>query len=78
MRNLNVEHLDQVKEAVLEIDGTLSILFYPDVDVKYGLSLFPSSYKSIGLADSNGPYACMYCEYIVVNIKQDSIERSMS
>src|SRR5690606_29742691 len=60
LRNLNVEHLGQVKEGVLEIDGTLSVLFYPDEEVKYGLPLFPSSYKSVDIRTSEGPFACMY------------------
>lgn len=65
LRNLNVEHLGQVKEGVLEVDGTLSLLFYEDDDVKYGLPLFPSSYKEIDVNVTQGPYACMYCGNVV-------------
>lgn len=61
LRNLNVEHLGQVREGVLEVDGTLSVIFYSDEEVRYGLPLFPSSYKKIDVANSNGPFACMYC-----------------
>ncbi|WP_398455779.1 DUF421 domain-containing protein [Sphingobacterium thalpophilum] len=73
LRNLNVEHLGQVKEGVLEIDGTLSVLFYPDEEVKYGLPLFPSSYKSVDIRTSEGPFACMYCGYVISGFENDSV-----
>ena len=28
LRNLNVEHLGQVKKGIQEVDGTLSVIFY--------------------------------------------------
>lgn len=65
LRNLNVEHLGQVREGVLEIDGTLSVLFYADQEVRYGLPLFPSRYKKVDPATSEGPFACMYCGVVV-------------
>ncbi len=72
LRNLNVEHLGQVKEGVLEIDGTLSVLFYADDDVRYGLPLFPSSYKMVDVSNSEGPFACMYCGQVVFSFDSDS------
>ncbi|WP_164122958.1 MULTISPECIES: DUF421 domain-containing protein [Sphingobacterium] len=65
LRNLNVEHLGQVREGVLEVDGTLSILFYADEEVRYGLPLFPSSYKKVDVTQNEGPFACMYCGLVV-------------
>ncbi|WP_312193239.1 DUF421 domain-containing protein [Sphingobacterium sp.] len=73
LRNLNVEHLGQVREGVLEIDGTLSVLFYADSDVRYGLPLFPSAYKAVTSLDSSGPYACMYCGNVLFNLEHDSV-----
>ncbi|MGJ1194793.1 DUF421 domain-containing protein [Sphingobacterium spiritivorum] len=61
LRNQSVEHLGQVKMAVLEIDGTMSILFYPDDAVKYGLPLFPDDYRQVKEEYQSGPFACMYC-----------------
>jgi len=61
LRNQSVEHLGQVRYALLEIDATLSVLFYPDDDVKYGLPLFPSQYKAIKTLPINKPCACMFC-----------------
>ncbi|ERJ57318.1 hypothetical protein M472_00925 [Sphingobacterium paucimobilis HER1398] len=71
LRNLNVEHLGQVRDAVLEVDGTLSVLFYADEEVRYGLPLFPTFYKQVNVSTTNGPFACMYCGCIVQYIKED-------
>ncbi|WP_049065480.1 DUF421 domain-containing protein, partial [Acinetobacter seifertii] len=43
MRQQNVEHLGQVRTALLESDGILSLLYYEDEDVKWGLPLFPDA-----------------------------------
>lgn len=72
LRNLNVEHLGQVKEGILEVDGTLSVLFYADNDVRYGLPLFPSSYKMVDVSSSEGPFACMYCGHVLFSFENDS------
>ncbi|MDA3613470.1 DUF421 domain-containing protein [Polluticaenibacter yanchengensis] len=61
LRNKSIEHLGQVRLAVLEIDGTLSILKYPTENIKYGLPLFPGSYKPILSIHEKGPFACMFC-----------------
>src|SRR5690606_37551737 len=45
LRNQSVEHLGQVRVGVLENDGTVSLLFYEDKDVRPGLPLFPDQYK---------------------------------
>ncbi|MDM1296708.1 DUF421 domain-containing protein [Sphingobacterium sp. N143] len=72
LRNLNVEHLGQVREGVLEIDGTLSVLFYADDKVRYGLPLFPSAYKAVTSVASPGPYACMYCGQVLSDLAHHS------
>ncbi|WDF70489.1 DUF421 domain-containing protein [Sphingobacterium oryzagri] len=61
LRNLSIEHLGQVKEGILEVDGTMSVLFYADEEVRYGLPLFPSQYKKLDDLSVAGPFACMYC-----------------
>jgi uncharacterized membrane protein YcaP (DUF421 family) len=61
LRNQSVEHLGQVRFALLETDATLSILYYPDEEVKYGLPLFPDKYKSLKTLPNNKPCACMFC-----------------
>lgn len=74
LRNLNVEHLGQVREAVLEVDGSLSVLFFQNNEVQYGLPLFPSAYKEVNARKQSGPLACMYCGYVNKNSMSDSIE----
>lgn len=61
LRNQSIEHLGQVRMAVLEIDGTISILKYDNKNVRYGLPLFPGAFKPVQTIDLKGPYACMYC-----------------
>lgn len=66
LRNQSIEHLGQVRTAVLETDGTMSLLRFKNEDVKFGLPLFPDDYKEIEPLDvSQGPYACMYCGKIM-------------
>ncbi|UZJ63865.1 DUF421 domain-containing protein [Sphingobacterium sp. KU25419] len=71
LRNQSVEHLGQVRMAVLEIDGSMSILFYPDAEVKYGLPLFPDDYKRMISNQEGVPVACMYCGQISPHIPID-------
>lgn len=61
LRNESIEHLGQVKIAILEVDGSLSILKYDQEHVKYGLPLFPHLYKEVKVEMVAGPYACMFC-----------------
>ncbi len=61
LRNQSIEHLGQVRMAVLETDGTLSVLFYANEAVKFGLPLFPDVYKEADLSAADGVLACMHC-----------------
>ncbi|WP_099365379.1 DUF421 domain-containing protein [Sphingobacterium sp. 1.A.4] len=70
LRNLNVEHLGQVKEGVLEVDGTLSLIFYPPEEVKYGLPIFPSRYREISKSDGKTPIACMFCGNVLESLPE--------
>lgn len=65
LRNQSVEHLGQVRYALLETDATLSLLYYEDNEVKYGLPLFPDKYKAIKALPVNHPSACMFCGRVV-------------
>lgn len=40
-----VRHLGQVRLGVLEVDGTLSLLFYDKGEEQFGLPLFPEQFK---------------------------------
>lgn len=62
LRLNHIEHLGQVRSAIIETTGEISLLFYPDEDVIYGLPLYPDLYKqkSKVIADA-GIYACAHC-----------------
>lgn len=66
LRNESVEHLGQVRIAVLETDGSLSLLRYPTDQVRFGLPLFPDDYKKVDDDQAeSGPFACMFCGRVV-------------
>lgn len=62
LREKGVEHLGQVRAAILETGGNLSIFFYPNQDVKYGLPILPHLYNKYSdtIVDP-GLYACIVC-----------------
>lgn len=61
LRNQSVEHLGQVRLGLLENDGTVSVLFYPDSEVKPGMPLFPEQFRPADHLEIGEAYACMYC-----------------
>jgi uncharacterized membrane protein YcaP (DUF421 family) len=62
LRLKGVSHLGQVENAIIETNGGVSVFFYPDEKVKYGLPILPGSlneqFKKI---DTAGYYACVFC-----------------
>lgn len=62
LRLKSVEHLGQVRNAYLETSGEVSVFFYKDEDVKYGLPIVPQLFlnkdKQI---PAGGIYACTFC-----------------
>lgn len=73
MRQMSISHLGQVEAVILETSGNLSIYYFPDEQVKYGLpilpELFDACHKEISTA---GIYACAYCG----NVEQLEISAS--
>ncbi|MBL7706668.1 MAG: DUF421 domain-containing protein [Taibaiella sp.] len=61
LRNQSIEHLGQVRLALLEVDGSMSILKYDEANTRYGLPLFPNAHKAIDPRTAEPPYACMFC-----------------
>lgn len=61
MRVQNIEHLGQVRVALLETDGSLSLLYYEDHEVKWGLPIFPMKYKQVTSVKDSTFYSCMVC-----------------
>lgn len=62
LRLKSVEHLGQVKFAYLETSGEVSVFYYEDEKVQYGLPILPQFFnnKSIHIK-SSGIYACTFC-----------------
>ncbi len=62
MRQQSIEHVGQVRMAILESNGTVSFYYYTNDEVVYGLPIIPSVYvqKSDMITDT-GYYACTYC-----------------
>ena len=62
LRINNVEHLGQVRNAIVETSGSISLLYYEDKDVKPGLPLYPDLYLKKGVEINHpGLHACAYC-----------------
>jgi uncharacterized membrane protein YcaP (DUF421 family) len=62
MRAQSIEHLGQVKTALLETNGQVSFYYYEDDDVKPGLPVLPKPYsKKSAQIVQKGDYACTYC-----------------
>jgi len=62
MRQQSIEHLGQVRIAVLETTGNVSFYYYSDEDVRPGLPVLPKVYFQMSKEiESPGAYACTYC-----------------
>ncbi len=67
LRIANVEHLGQVKNAVMETSGTISILYFADKEVRPGLPLYPDLYRKKSKdIHTEGNYACTYCGHTLM------------
>ena len=62
LRSKSIEHLGQVKNAYIETNGAISVYFYEEEDIKYGLPIRPQLFnlKSTSIPKS-GIYACTFC-----------------
>ncbi|WP_309608646.1 YetF domain-containing protein [Flavobacterium sp.] len=62
LRIKSVEHLGQIKNAYMETSGEISIFYYPDSEVKYGLPITPALFnlKNKEILE-NGVYSCTFC-----------------
>lgn len=62
LRVKSVEHLGQVKNAFLETTGEVSVYYYDDKEVDYGLPILPFLFnsKSSTIA-KDGVYSCAFC-----------------
>jgi uncharacterized membrane protein YcaP (DUF421 family) len=69
LRQHSVSHLGQVKLSILETNGKISLYYYSDEKVRWGLPILPHLYnKKLKLIPASGLYACTRCGQ-VENIK---------
>ncbi|WP_427873082.1 DUF421 domain-containing protein [Flavobacterium sp. MMS24-S5] len=62
LRVKSIEHLGQVKHAFIEPSGEISVFYYPDQNVKYGLPILPSLFNAKNkFIPTDGIYACSFC-----------------
>lgn len=67
MRQQSVSHLGQIDIAILEISGELSLFFYPDEKVLYGLPIIPNLYNiQLCKIIEKSHYSCFYCGFTEV------------
>lgn len=62
LRLKSISHLGQIEQAIEEISGEISVFYFEDEDVKYGLSIMPGSLKDASkTVKEHGYYACTFC-----------------
>lgn len=62
LRIKSIEHLGQVKNAYIETSGEISVFYYNDEEVKFGLPIIPTLFsKKSKIIPTNGIYSCTFC-----------------
>ena len=62
LRQHNVTHLGQLELAIIETNGAISLYFFADNEVLYGLPVLPHlCAKKLKQLTGNGKYACTTC-----------------
>lgn len=65
LRLNGIEHLGQVKQAIMETNGQISVYFFPDEDVKPGLPILPDKcVERFTVLPEENDYACTKCSAI--------------
>ncbi len=76
MRAASIEHVGQVRIAILETNGQVSFYYYSDDDVKPGLPVLPKLYSERSYEISkHGKYACTFCGNVMSLCKETKCER---
>ena len=62
LRMQGVSQLGQVEEAIIESSGSISIFYFPDEEVKYGMPIMPGALDtSHFIIPSPDYYSCTFC-----------------
>lgn len=76
MRVQGIEHIGQVRTALLETNGQVSFLFFEDEEVKPGLPIYPKLYaKKSKIIAKPGLYACTHCAEVSHLTQQQACSR---
>ena len=64
MRQQGVSHLGQISMALIEITGEISLYYYKDEEVKFGLPILPHLYeKKQVIIPKADIYSCYFCGF---------------
>ncbi|UWX61838.1 DUF421 domain-containing protein [Chryseobacterium oranimense] len=64
LRLKGVSQLGQIEMAIVETSGEISIFYFEDGKVKYGLPIMPESLEgSLKIAEKEAYYSCIFCGY---------------
>ncbi len=64
LRMKGVSHLGQIEKAIEEISGEISVFYYDDQDIRYGLPIMPDSLdKPLKNFEKKSHYSCTFCGY---------------
>jgi len=62
LRLNSISHLGQIEKAIEEISGEISVFYFEDENVKYGLPIMPDSLThALKIVKESGYYACTFC-----------------
>ena len=74
-RQSGVEHLGQIRLAIVEVSGMLSLYYFEDEDVRPGLSVLPDEHRrDCTTAPCSTLYACNHCGHVERIEKNESSE----
>jgi uncharacterized membrane protein YcaP (DUF421 family) len=62
LRLKGVSHIGQIKDGYIESHGKISLFFYPDEEVRYGLPIMPEDERrEAKIISERAHYACVEC-----------------
>ena len=74
LREGGIDHLGQVRKAYLESSGNVSLFYYEDEQVRFGLPVLPELFaKKSAQIHKAGTYACSFCGHIEPLTPQASV-----
>jgi hypothetical protein len=64
LRLKGISHLGQIEKAIEEISGEISVFYFDDKDIKYGLPIMPDSLdKAVRTFYKKAHFSCTFCGY---------------